>query len=53
MATVVRVVHALKGMGAVLAAAEASGGDAAVAAIPGQGSAITFRLPLAQPCGSS
>ena len=53
VATVVRVVHTLKGMDAVLAAVEASGGDAAVAGVPGQGSAITFRFPLAQPCGSS
>jgi len=41
------------GMDAVLAAVEALGGDVAVASVPGEGTAITFRLPLAQPCGPS
>ena len=37
------------GMDAVLAAVEALGGEVAVASAPGEGSAITFSLPLAQP----
>ena len=41
------------GMDAVLAAVEALGGDVAVASVPGEGTAITFALPLAQPCGPS
>ncbi len=39
------------GMDAVLAAVEALGGDVAVASVRGEGTAITFSLPLAQPCG--
>lgn len=41
------------GMDAVLAAVEALGGGVDITSIVGEGSAVTFRLPLAQPCPPS